>query len=475
MTASVSLKDKVLKGGVYLTLRQLLASGFSLVSTLVIARLLGPESYGIVSATLGIFYFLRWTSRMGLGAYLIREPDITEADAEQVLAFYNTCGVLFCVLLWLLAPAFGWWIGRSEITYLLRLLVPAIWLDMVSNVSLSQLNRRLRFDKISLVEAVAQTANYLLAIPLVLLYESYWGPIAGTLLQFVLLAGLSCWFYPVRWRMKWQWMTLSPALRFGISFYCATWLFNLRNLTIPLFVSRLAGIEAVGIANIAVRMVRQLMLLRNVLKRMSMSIMAKLMDDATATRRAISRGMAYQALLIGSICALFASVASWLVPTVFGPEWLPSARLVPLVGISTLIGSVFDLHSATLYAAGKIRSVILMNLGYVAILWIASLSLIPGLGVWGYGIAEILATPAYLTTHRVLTQIYGSPDYQLTSWLILASAVPALAGIWLPTWANLLLLVVSYGAVFAVNSSARNIVVEIKAVMQSRKANPQKA
>lgn len=457
-----------MRGSFFLTLRQLLASGFSLISTFVIARQLGPESYGIVSTAIGIFYFLRWTSRFGLGAYLISKPDLTQKDAELILTFYNTCGVLLCILLVPLSTVFGMWTGRAEVTYALQLLTIAIWLDMISTVPISLMTRDLCFGQISMIDAVAQTANYALSVPLVLIYQSYWGPIAGTLLQFFLVAGLACSLRPVNWRFFWAWTHLKPALMYGTSYYFANWLFNLRNLAVPLLLSRLAGVEAVGIANIAIRMVRQLMLLRDVLKRMSMSVMAKLLVDAKATRRALSKGMNYQAILMGTVCASFACFASWLIPTLFGQEWLLSSQIVPLIGISNLVGATFDLHTATLHAAGRNRAVISLNLSYVILLWVSSWILIPPLGIWGYAIAEIIALPAYYLVHLSVSKLFGSPSYTLAVQAILAAVPPSVSSIWLSPPISFLIFLVSYGVLFAISEEARSLLIEIWGILEDR-------
>ena len=53
--ADNTLKDKVVKGGLYLALRQLVTVGLSVLSILVIAKQLGPTNYGIMVNALGIF------------------------------------------------------------------------------------------------------------------------------------------------------------------------------------------------------------------------------------------------------------------------------------------------------------------------------------------------------------------------------------------------------------------------------------
>ncbi|MGD1855743.1 MAG: oligosaccharide flippase family protein [Leptolyngbyaceae cyanobacterium] len=475
MSPQKSLKSQVLKGSFYLTLRQLLASGFSLVSTLVIARVLGPESYGLVAAALGIFYFLRWTSRFGLGAYLVRKPDFVQEDAEQILAFYNTGGILLCGVIALAAPLFGWWVGHEEVTKILWVLTPAIWLDMVTIVSSSLINRSLRFDQISLLEAVAQTLNYSISIPLVLVFNSYWGPIVGTLVQFVLATIMARHFYPVRWGFRWQWKIMKPALTYGLTYYGSNLLFNLRSLTVPLFIGRLVGIEAVGITNIAIRMVHQLMLLRHVLKRMSVSVMAKLTDDPQAIRRALTKGMTYQALMMGLVCGGFSSCASWLIPTVFGDKWLLSAQIFPLIGIATLVGAIFDLHTAVLYAVDRNNMVSWLNFAYTGLLWLSCLLLAPVLGIWGYAIAEILAIPAYYLAHRAINQQFGSPKYGLVFNFVLAAIPPSLVSIWYPPIVNVSVFLLSYGILFLVSSDARQLLGELSGILRERLTKNQPA
>ena len=177
MPTSKNLKEKIVKGGVSLSIRQLIVSGLSLVNILIIARILGPERYGIVTIILGFFYFLTPTLKLGLQVYLVRKPDLFESEPEQIVAFYNTVGVAVIALLWLATPLIGWWTGTTEVTQGLRWVLPVLWLDQVSRVSITMLERELRFAQVGIIEAVAQIANYSLSVVLVLMGWGYWGAI----------------------------------------------------------------------------------------------------------------------------------------------------------------------------------------------------------------------------------------------------------------------------------------------------------
>lgn len=464
-----NLKGKILRGGISLTLRQLLVAALSAISILVVARELGPASYGIFTIASGIFYFLIRVCRMGLNVYLVRHPDLPENGASQILGFYNTVGLAICVLLWCATPLAGWWTGRVEVTWALQCLIPAVWLDMVSSVSMSMLERELRFVEVGLIEGVAQFANYGLSIVLVLLGWGFWGPVLGTASRFVLQSALTRHFQPIAWSWHWQKQFLRPALRYGLTYSGSDWILGARNLRVPILVSRLVSVEAAGIVSIAIRLVEQLALLRLVIRRMSISVMAKLIHDPIAARSALSRGMTYQALLIGVVCVGFAGCAAWLVPLLFGEKWLPSLQIFPFIALGTLVSAIFDLHSAALYAADHNREVAQFNSWYVGILWGASLLLLPLMGLWGFGWAEVIALPSCWLIHRSLSRLMGSPNYWNAAWLVLAAAPLLFGGIFLPSPWWFAVAAFNYGMIFLCNASIRSLTLELIASRLKRK------
>lgn len=454
-------KGKILRGGLSLTIRQLLIAALSLVNILVIARMLGPGLYGIVTIVLSIFYFLNMVCRLGLQVYLVRKPELSPEEPEQILAFYNSIGIAICLLLWCIAPLMGWWTKQPEVTYAFRGVLPALWLDMVSRVPTSMLEREMRFGQVGLLEAFARVVTYFSAIPIVLIGWSYWGPIIGTVLGYVVQTALAFYFYPVPWRWRWQWKLVQPAVSYGITYSGSDWILNLRRLRLPLLVSRLGGIEVVGFISIAIRLSEQLSILRLVVRRMSISVMAKLIDQPDKALTTINRGMAYQALLIGPICAAFSCTSAWLIPLMFSPEWLISAKIFPFIALGTLVGGIFELHASTLYAVGHNYEVGQRNAWYVGILWLATLVLLPLMGIWGYGLSEVIALPSFYLIHRSIAKLLGSPNYWDAFWITLASSIGMFAGAFLPPVVAIGVLIISYGSMFAFNPGVRKIPADI--------------
>ena len=468
MSSNENLKQKVLRGGVSLTLRQLLVAALSLVNVLVIARMLGPGLYGVVTIVLSIFYFLNQVCRLGMQVYLVRKPELTEEEPQQIQAFYNTLGILFCAIVAVISPIIGWWTKESEVTFALLGILPALWLDMISRVPTSMLERELRFGQIGLLEALARIVMYFSAIPLVLMGWSYWAPIVGTVLGYVVQTALAYYFYPIPWRWRWRWKIVEPALKYGLTYSGSDWIMNLRRLRLPLLVSRLGGVEVVGFISIAIRLADQLSILRLVVRRMSISVMAKLIDQPEKVRAAISRGMSYQALLIGPLCAAFACSSAWLIPLMFSNEWMISAKIFPFIAIGTLIGAVFELHSSTLYATGHNYEVAQRNAWYVGILWATTIVFLPLMGLWGYGLSEIVALPTFYLIHQSIARKFGSPNYWDAFWITAASTVSMFAGAFLPPGGAIAVLILSYGGTILFCPGVRNIPIELWTTVRSK-------
>ena len=444
-----SLKQKVVKGGLYLTLRQLVTVGLSILSVLVIARILGPRNYGVLVNALGIFYFVTWTGKLGLHVYLIQQKHLPEDAPEQVLAFFNVLSLVFAIALWLLAPAIALWTGEPAVGDLVRWLPLPIATELAASVSIAMLERNLAFAQVGLIEIGAQVANYAVALPLVILGWGYWGPILGLCVRGLVLILLAQSSYRVGLTWKVDRQFLAPALHYGFTFSLSNWVISLRALTIPVIVTPLAGMEVAGLVSIAIRLAEQLSTLRMVVRRMSISVMAKLTDDAQAVRRTVSRGMAYQALLIGTVCSAFACIDSWVVPRFFGDDWLQSTYIFPLIALSAMARAMFDLHSGALYARHRNSEVTKAYMVYIALLWAGCWLLLPKFGLWGYGMAELLTVFSNVLLHGSLVKLYGEPKYTAAAWLTVAAMIPILGSLRSPLF-GIAGFILSYGLVLLI-------------------------
>ncbi|TDU42891.1 PST family polysaccharide transporter [Gelidibacter sediminis] len=81
----MSKKNKIIKGGFYLTIVNVLSQLLAIVVNIVLARLLLPEDFGLVALTLTYIGFITLFTNMGFGSSIIHESKTSE---EQLSSIY---------------------------------------------------------------------------------------------------------------------------------------------------------------------------------------------------------------------------------------------------------------------------------------------------------------------------------------------------------------------------------------------------
>src|SRR5215213_7766707 len=111
----MSLRTRVVRGGVYLVLRQGLGIAVSIVGIVLLTRFIGPEAYGLYAAALGIYAYLLTLSSWGLDIYLIRlEGEPQPQDYNQAFSLLLLLGLVSAGSAILLLPLLEYWVRLEE-------------------------------------------------------------------------------------------------------------------------------------------------------------------------------------------------------------------------------------------------------------------------------------------------------------------------------------------------------------------------
>lgn len=77
-------KRKIIKGGFYLTIVNVLSQLLAIVVNIVLARLLLPEDFGLVALTMTFIGFVTLFTNMGFGSSIIHERDTTKKQLSSI-------------------------------------------------------------------------------------------------------------------------------------------------------------------------------------------------------------------------------------------------------------------------------------------------------------------------------------------------------------------------------------------------------
>ena len=422
----MTLRAQVIRGSVYLALREGAGTLLSLGGMLLLTRLIGPANYGIYVSSHTFLAYLVGLSEVGVGVFLIR---LAESKGDEV--FDQAFTLLLCLsaigvaLALLCLPLLGRVVRIDGFVPAAIALAIGLPITHMTKVPMARLERQLDYKRVAGIELTSHLAYYVVGLAFAFRGAGVWAPVLGwwaeQLTQFVLAYRTG-----YRPRLRWDPARVREMLSYGASYSTSIWIQQLRTFVNPLVLGRLLGPAAVGYVALAVRLIDSLGFVKVATTRISIAALARLQGDRARLARAITEGMTLQVLAVGPLLLGFAVVAPFVLPLVFGAQWLPTLDVFPPLAAAYALGAMFVLHSSALVTLHRNLAVAAGALVQAVVLAVGALLLVPRFGAVGYGWAELATVPTYLVWHALLVRHVERMRYTHALMWLAALALPLL-------------------------------------------------
>lgn len=424
-----TLRQRVARGGAYLAARRIAGAAIGMVGLLALTRQIGPAAYGLYAGPLAVVSFVVVVATAGLDALLIRRADAPSVEEEHAAwSLLAVTSTLAAAVVLVASIPLGAWLDADFVAPL-RALVLSVPVNVLWLPAMARLERGLRYRPLALIELGGDLVYYAVALGLAYQGAGVWAPVAGQigLQAWQLLAASVTAGYLPRWR--WDGTASRQLLRSGSAISSSSLVFKVHELVNPLIVGRFAGAAAVGQVAVTLRLVDTLAVVKRATSRMGTVAMAKVQHDRARLTKAHADGMALQVLGVGPVLGAFAVLGGPLVPVVFGSAWGPVADVFPLVAVTTLVGTLFNLHSSVLLVRGRNLPVLWLRVVQVALSVGSAFVLVPRYGVVGFGLSEVVRAAGFVVIDRAVREVI-TPRYRTAAtWLVVLS--PWLFAPWL--------------------------------------------
>ena len=264
------LRTKVLRGGLYLFVRQFLSLGLSLIGVFVITRLIGPEHYGAYVAANGIYLYLQNLGQVGVDVYLVRQlQGVAEREYQVASTLLLAAGLIEIAFVEITVSLLSRWVQVTGFEPLLRVLIFALPFQLMAIAASARLERALDYRRVATIELLGQVAYYLVAVPLAAKGSGGWALVAGWIFQQAGTCLMFHWAAGYLPRMRLDRAIVPKILSYTLGFSFVTWSWQLRALVNPLIVGHLLGATAVGQVGMAIRIVEVLTFVKGIAWRLS--------------------------------------------------------------------------------------------------------------------------------------------------------------------------------------------------------------
>jgi O-antigen/teichoic acid export membrane protein len=371
--------------------KSIVVQGVTLAGSIVLARLLVPEDFGIVAFGTALALSLGLISGTGLAGALIRrrEPP-RHQELEAFLAFQLLCSLVVAGIAAVALQPFG---RTGDVIALMLVSLPFAAFRVPYAVTFE---RGLDYRPVVTVEIVETLTYYGWAVGTVLAGWGVWGLASATIVRAAVgssLLGFLSSLPLVRPRPAWA--PMRGLLAFGARSQAFHMLSMLRTQALNAGIGFVGGLAMLGLWHLAYRVLQLPYLLFTSLWRVSFPAMSRLLANEEDPRPIIERGVALVAVATGLLLAPIFGSGPALIPSVFGERWTESAEVLPWASLGLMIGgpisvAVVGYLWALGDAATPLRALLVQGSVWLGV----SLPLLPAVGLSAIGIGWLAASAA---------------------------------------------------------------------------------
>ena len=322
------------------------AQGVSFVVSLILARLLAPEVYGIVALITVFTVILNLFVDSGLKNALIQKKDADQLDFSTV--FY--CNVVLGLVLYAGMAAAAPWIARfyqqPELVPCIRVLSLTLVLGGVNGVQTAVVSKRMQFRRYFYATLGGTLVSAVVGVAMAVMGYGVWALIAQRLVNQAI--DTTILWMTVRWRPTWEFslVRLKPLFGYGSKILCSSLLDSLTGNVSGLLIGKLYTADSLAYydkgKNVPFFVIQNI---QTAVQSVLFPVLAEEQEEQTRVRRILRQSIQVSAYCIVPYMVGIGVCARPLIRVLFTEKWIAMA---PFLQMWCFVCAFYLLHTANL-------------------------------------------------------------------------------------------------------------------------------
>lgn len=308
-----------------------------ILSLVVLARMLGPEEYGLVAMVTAIVAVAEVLRDFGLTFASIQSREMSDGLRSNLFWVNAAAGLGAASLVALAAWPIAWMYGDERLVLITLALAPMYLLNGLAAQFQADLNRSMSFGRLVVCDVVAGLTSLLLAITAAAVGVGYWALVIQQVSQALLILVISAYFarwFPAGYNRK---ISIRSQLSFGIDILISQVInFASRNADTIIIGLRLDA-SSVGIYDRAFQLFNvPISRINQPATRVALPVLARLQDEPSEFKRFVLKGQLGLMHPVMFVMSLGIAFGSMLVPLALGEQWSDAGLPFQLLCIAGL-------------------------------------------------------------------------------------------------------------------------------------------
>jgi O-antigen/teichoic acid export membrane protein len=364
----VSRRERFFSGMFWLNIFALAKKPFGLIQTIILARLLSPESFGVMSIALMSIGFLNTFSQTGFNKAIIHSPKIDDGMLNTAWTVAILRGILLSIILFMCAPMIASFFKADYAAPMIAALGLKILFFGFQNIGLILLSKELRFNRRIALDAISFLVNITVTITLAFLLRNAWAIIYGIIVEQIFTTLFSYRVSSYRPRLKFSLNSFYTLFQYGRWVTINKVVLYVSSQMDKVVLGKLLGVSLLGIYTIALQLAEYTTKFTDNIRTILFPALSSINSEPEKVKNAFLNFMSVVVFFVYPIQVCIIVLGDSFIHLFLGDEWGPAFRPMQILCVGAL-GRIFFTSCFPLFnAVGKPNYVFFLNFLRVAIL-----------------------------------------------------------------------------------------------------------
>jgi len=370
-----NLNNKIVKASKWAAITEVIAKLISPISSMVLARILTPEAFGVVATLTMIITFAEIFTDAGFQKYLIQHEfkDDTDRIQSTNVAFWSN--FIMSLLIWGLIVLFceplATMVGNPGLGYVLSIACVSIPLAAFSSIQMALYKRDLDFKTLFKVRIVGICFPLIVTIPLAIWLKNFWALVIGTIASNAVNAILLTYY------SKWK-----PSLYYSFTKLKEMFSFTMWSMieAVSIWLTSYVDVFIIGVYlnghylglyKTSITVVGQIMgLVIAATTPILFSSLSRLQSDEEEFKNLFFKFQKLVGLLVIPMGVGMFCFSDLITELLLGNQWMEASGFIGLWGLTSTLTIVLSHYSSEVYRSkGRPKLSVLSQWLHIAALW----------------------------------------------------------------------------------------------------------
>lgn len=330
------------------------ASGVTFVVSIILARMIDPNAYGLIAIVTVIISFVQVFVDGGLGSALVQKKDSDNLDFSSVFFFNIFFSCILYTLIFFVAPVIAKFYENDQLCSVIRILCVIVIISAVKNIQQAYVTKYLIFKRFFFATLGGTVCAAMVGIYMA--YKGYgiWALVFQNIINQT-VDTVILWI-TVKWRpsLEFSWNRLRSLLSYGIKIFGANLIASIYNDTRQLAIGKVYTTADLAYYNQGYKYPSFLM--NNVNSSID-SVLFPVMVQAQGSKNTVKsitkKSMLVESYVLFPLLVGIGACAPQLIPVLIGEKWETSISYLQIFCIALLLNSLHTPHFNALKSIGR--------------------------------------------------------------------------------------------------------------------------